>query len=155
VRAARGVGRDTVAEVVGWAEAVREWLSQWRQGRAEPSWWSVAPWAGTRQSSSGRRREEVEEVPGEPPSKPLSGVGTGVGLWGAHGFLGVVASDQVRCPVGVGLLLTCCSCALSGMSLRLPDPSRGAPRQERGAARRVAEVRGQVNDLFQDGWEAW
>ena len=83
----------------------------------------------------------MEEVPGEPPSKPLSGAGTGVGLWGAHGFLGVVASDQVRCPVGVGLLLTCCSCALSGMSLRLPDPSRGAPRQERGAARRVAETR--------------
>ena len=38
MRAARGVGLDTVAEVVGWAEAVREWLSRWRQGRAEPSW---------------------------------------------------------------------------------------------------------------------
>ena len=69
--------------------------------------------------------------------------------------MGVVASDQVRCPVGVGLLLTCCSCALSGMSLKLPDPSRGAPRQERGAARRMAEIRRQVNDLLEAGWEAW
>ena len=39
VCAARGVGLDTVAEVVERTEeTVREWLSQWRQGRAEPSW---------------------------------------------------------------------------------------------------------------------
>ena len=37
--AARGVGLDTVAEVVERTEeTVRDWLSQWRQGRAEPSW---------------------------------------------------------------------------------------------------------------------
>ena len=81
----------------------------------------------------------MEEVPGEPPSKPLSGAGAGVGLWGAHGFLGVVASDQVRCPVGVGLLLTCRSCALSGMSLRLPDPPRGGAATREG--RRQADGR--------------
>ena len=133
MRAARDVGLDTVAEVVGWAEAVREWLSRWRQGRAESSWWSGVPWARARQSSSGRRRDEVEEVPGEPPSKPLSGAGAGDGLWGARGFLGVVASDQVRCPVGVGLLLTCCSWALSGVSLRLPGLFVGR-RDEKGAS---------------------
>ena len=75
----------------------------------------------------------MEEVPGEPPSKPLSGAGAGVGLWGARGFLGVVASDQVRCPVGVGLLLTCCSWALSGVSLRLPGLFVGR-RDEKGAS---------------------
>ena len=75
----------------------------------------------------------MEEVPGEPPSKPLSGAGAGDGLWGARGFLGVVASDQVRCPVGVGLLLTCCSWALSGVSLRLPGLFVGR-RDEKGAS---------------------
>ena len=37
-----------------------------------------------------------------------------------------VESDQVRCPVQVGLLLTGCSCALSSMSLFCPTRSRGA-----------------------------
>ena len=39
VYAARGVGLDTVAEMVERAEGtVREWLSRWRQGQAGPSW---------------------------------------------------------------------------------------------------------------------
>ena len=37
VCAARGVGLDTVAEMVERAEGtVREWLSQWRQARLSP-----------------------------------------------------------------------------------------------------------------------
>ena len=37
--AARGVGLDTVAEIVERAEGtVREWLSRWRKGQAGPSW---------------------------------------------------------------------------------------------------------------------
>ncbi|WP_454931293.1 helix-turn-helix domain-containing protein [Actinomyces israelii] len=39
VCAARGVGLDTVAEIVERAEGtVREWLSRWRKGQAGPSW---------------------------------------------------------------------------------------------------------------------
>ena len=43
---------------------------------------------------------------------------------------------------------------LSGMSLRLPDPFVGR-RDEKAIARRMAEIRDQVNDLLQEGWEAW
>ena len=40
-----------------------------------------------------------------------------------------------------------------GMSLRLPDPFEGR-RDEKAIARRMAEIRRQVNDLLQEGWEA-
>ncbi|MCZ0856494.1 hypothetical protein OHJ16_00310 [Actinomyces israelii] len=40
-----------------------------------------------------------------------------------------------------------------GMSLRLPDPFEGR-RDEKAIARRMAEIRDQVADLLQEGWEA-
>ena len=40
------------------------------------------------------------------------------------------------------------------MSLKLPDPFVGR-RDEKAITRRMAEIRRQVNDLLQDGWEAW
>ena len=40
------------------------------------------------------------------------------------------------------------------MSLKLPDPFVGR-RDEKAIARRMAEIRDQVNDLLQEGWEAW
>ena len=39
-----------------------------------------------------------------------------------------------------------------GMSLRLPDPFEGR-RDEKAIARRMAEIRDQVADLLQEGWE--
>ena len=38
------------------------------------------------------------------------------------------------------------------MSLRLPDPFEGR-RDEKAITRRMAEIRDQVNDLLEDGWE--
>ena len=43
---------------------------------------------------------------------------------------------------------------LSGMSLRLPDPFVGR-RNEKAIARRMAEIRDQVANLLQDGWEVY
>ena len=43
---------------------------------------------------------------------------------------------------------------LPSMSLKLPDPFVGR-RDEKAIARRMAEIRDQVNDLLQEGWEAW
>ena len=52
VYAARGVGLDTVAEMVERAEeTVREWLSQWRQTRLSP---------GGNRSRRGQERGEAQ-----------------------------------------------------------------------------------------------
>ena len=40
------------------------------------------------------------------------------------------------------------------MSLRLPDPFVGR-RDEKAITKRMAEIRDQVNDLLEEGWEAW
>ena len=40
-----------------------------------------------------------------------------------------------------------------GMSFKLPDPFEGR-REEKAIARWMAEIRRQVNDLLQEGWEA-
>ena len=40
------------------------------------------------------------------------------------------------------------------MSLRLPDPFVGR-REEKAITKRMAEIRRQVNDLLEAGWEAW
>ena len=90
---------------------------------------------------------------GGDPEETAVGGGRRGRLLGRPRLLEDVASDQVRRPVQVGLLLTCCSCALSGMSLRLPDPFVGR-RDEKAVARRMAEIRRPVADLLQDGWEA-
>ena len=39
-----------------------------------------------------------------------------------------------------------------GMSFKLPDPFEGR-REEKAIARWMAEIRRQVNDLLQEGWE--
>ena len=66
--AARGVGLDTVAEMVERAEGtVREWLSQWRQARLNSV---VTGHAGNENAAKLKRaqKEELEEIPGKPPS---------------------------------------------------------------------------------------
>ena len=106
VYAARGVGLDTVAEMVERAEGtVREWLSQWRQARLGPR--------GNR-SRRGRERGEAQagaegrswrrfsvDRPRRQAPGPVSGTPRP---------LEDVASDQVRSRVQVRVLLTCCSC---------------------------------------------
>ena len=77
--AARGVGLDTVAEMVERTEGtVREWLSQWRQAR--PS--SVVNGHAVGGSAARLKRaqkEELEEILSRPPSE----AGAGAGFWDA------------------------------------------------------------------------
>ena len=106
VYAARGIGLDIIAEMVERAEeTVREWLSEWRRYRLSSV---VTGHAGNENAAKLKRaqKEELEEVFSKPPSES----GVKAGFWGVPA-LEDVASDQVRRPVRVGLLLTCCSCA--------------------------------------------
>ena len=123
VYAARGVGLDTVAEMVERAEGtVRKWLSQWRQTR--PS--SVVTGHAVGVSAARLKRaqkEELEEVFSKPPSES----GVKAGFWGVPA-LEDVASDQVRRPVQVGLLLPAAH-AFSGYEPQAARPVRGAPRR--------------------------
>ena len=138
VYAARGVGLDIIAEMVERAEGtVREWLSQWRQARLS----SVVTGHAVGENAAKLKRaqkKELEEILSRPPSE----AGVKAGFWDVPA-LEDVASDQVRRRVQVGLLLTCCSFALSGVSLRLPDPFEGR-RDEEAIARRMAEIRDQA-----------
>ena len=78
--AARGVGPDTVAEMVERAEGtVREWLSQWRRKRLR----SVVTGHAVGGSAARLKRAQKEEV----FSKPRSESGVKAGLWGARGSL--------------------------------------------------------------------
>ena len=136
--AARGVGLDTVAEMVERAEGtVRKWLSQWRQTR--PS--SVVTRHAVGVSAARLKRaqkEELEEVFSKPPSES----GVKAGLWDAHGSLRtsrlIRFGARYRSDSSYRLLMR-----FLGMSLRLPDPFEGR-RDEEAIARRMAEIRDQA-----------
>ena len=77
VYAARGVGLDTVAEMVERAEGtVRKWLSQWRKKRLQSV---VTGHAGNENAAKLKRaqKEELEEILGKPPSES----GVKAGFW--------------------------------------------------------------------------
>ena len=83
VYAWRGVGLDTVAEMVERAEeTVREWLSRWRRRRLV----SVVTGHAVGESAARPRRaqkDDVEETLRRPPSE----AGVRAGPWGARGSL--------------------------------------------------------------------
>ena len=87
--AARGVGLDTVAEMVERAEGtVREWLSQWRQARLN----SVVTGHAAGGNAVSLKRAQKEEL-GEILSKPPSEAGIKAGFWDVPALEDVV---QIR-----------------------------------------------------------
>ncbi|WP_285296988.1 helix-turn-helix domain-containing protein [Actinomyces israelii] len=77
VYAARGVGLDTVAEMVERAEGrVREWLSRWRQARLGSVVTGHAV-GGSAARLKRAQKEELEETLRRPPSE----AGAGAGFW--------------------------------------------------------------------------
>ena len=87
VYAARGVGLDTVAEMVERAEGtVREWLSQWRQTRLS----SVVTGHAVGENAAKLKRaqkEELEEILSRPPSE----AGVKAGFWDVPALKDVVS----------------------------------------------------------------
>ena len=87
VYAARGVGLDTVAEMVERAEGtVREWLSQWRQARLN----SVVTGHAAGGNAVSLKRAQKEEL-GEILSKPPSEAGIKAGFWDVPALKDVVS----------------------------------------------------------------
>ena len=118
--AARGVGPDTVAEMVERAEGtVREWLSQWRRKRLR----SVVTGHAVGVSAARLKRaqkEELEEVLSKPPSES----GVRAEFWDVPALRDVVQTGfgvEYRSDSSYRLLMR-----FLGMSLCCPDPFGGA-----------------------------
>ena len=123
VYAARGVGLDTVAEMVERAEGtVREWLSQWRQTR--PSSVVTGHAVGGNAARLKRaQKEELEEVFSKPPSES----GVKAGLWGVPAL-----KDVVQIKFGARYRPDSsrpAAHAFSGYEPQAARPVRGAPRR--------------------------
>ena len=148
VYAARGVGLDIIAEMVERAEeTVREWLSEWRRYRLSSV---VTGHAGNENAAKLKRaqKEELEEILGKPPSE----AGVKAGFWDVPALKDVVQIKfgvEYRSESSYRLLMR-----FLGMSFKLPDPF-DKRRDEKAIARRMAEIRDQVANLLQDGWEVY
>ena len=148
VYAARGVGLDIIAEMVERAEdTVREWLSEWRRYRLSSV---VTGHAGNENAAKLKRaqKEELEEILGKPPSE----AGVKAGFWDVPALKDVVQIKfgvEYKSESSYRLLMH-----FLGMSFKLPDPF-DKRRDEEAIARRMAEIRDQVADLLQDGWEVY
>ena len=146
--AARGVGLDTVAEMVERAEGtVREWLSQWRQTRLSSVVTGHAV-GGNAAKLKRAQKEELEEILRKPPSE----AGVKAGFWDVPALKDVVQIKfgvEYKSESSYRLLMH-----FLGMSFKLPDPF-DKRRDEKAIARRMAEIRDQVADLLQDGWEVY
>ena len=99
---------------------VRRWLSRWGGYRLGSV---VTGHAGDGNTAGlGRvQKKELGEILGRPPSRRVSGPGSGTSR-----LLEDVASGQVRRLLRVGLLLTCCSCASWERASASPTPSTSA-----------------------------
>ena len=148
VYAARGVGLDIIAEMVERAEGtVREWLSEWRRYRMGSV---VTGHAGNENAAKLKRaqKEELEEILSRPPSE----AGVKAGFWDVPALKDVVQIKfgvEYRSESSYRLLMR-----FLGMTFKLPDPF-DKRRDEKAIARRMAEIRRQVNDLLEEGWEVY
>ena len=148
VYAARGVGLDIIAEMVERTEkTVREWLSEWRRYRLGSV---VTGHAGNENAAKLRRaqKEELEEILSKPPSES----GVKAAFWDVPALRDVVQirfGVEYRSDSSYRLLMR-----FLGMSFKLPDPF-DKRRDEEAITRRMTEIRHQVNDLLQEGWEVY
>ena len=93
-----------------------------------PGWALVVTGHAVGGNAARLKRAQKGGAGGDPEETALGG-GCRGRLLGRPRLPEDVVSIKLRGRVQVRLLLTGCSCALSGMSLRLPDPSGGAARR--------------------------
>lgn len=144
----RGVGLDTVAEMVGrTVRTVREWLSGWRRSRLH----SVVTGHAGNQNAAKLTREQKEQLR-EVLSRPPEESGIQAAFWDVPALRDVVRTRfdvEYESDSSYQLLMR-----FLGMSFKLPDPF-DKRRDEEAVTRRMAEVRSEVASLLAEGWEVY
>lgn len=146
--ASRGVDISIIAEMVDRTDrTVRNWLSQWRLTRLH----SVVTGHADNQNAAKLTRtqkEELKTILAQPPSH----TGVHAKFWDVPAIRDVVKilfNTEYQSDSSYQLLLKFC-----GMSFKLPDPF-DKRRNETAITARMAEVKAQVTDLLNQGWEVY
>ncbi|WP_182482085.1 IS630 family transposase [Propionibacterium australiense] len=146
--ASEGVGLGIIAKMVERSEkTVREWLTDWQTSRMCSV---LTGHAGNQNAAKLTRtqKEDLKTVLAQPPSRS----GIDAEFWGVPALRDVVKilfDVEYESDSSYQLLLRFC-----GLSFKLPDPF-DKHRDERVIIRRMAEVKTQVNQLLEAGWEVY
>ena len=146
--ASRGVDVSIIAEMVERSvKTIREWLAGWRDSRMCSV---LTGHAGNQNAAKLTRaqKEDLKAVLAQPPSQS----GIDAEFWDVPAIRDVVKilfDVEYRSDSSYQLLLRFC-----GLSFKLPDPF-DEHRDEQAITRRMAEVKAQVKDLLDAGWEVY
>ncbi|AYW76874.1 IS630 family transposase [Propionibacterium acidifaciens] len=146
--ASQGVDVSIIAEMVERSvKTIREWLTGWRDSRMCSV---LTGHAGNQNAAKLTRaqKEELKAVLAQPPSQS----GIDAEFWDVPAIRDVVKilfDVEYESDSSYQLLLRFC-----GLSFKLPDPF-DKHRDEQAVTRRMVEVKAQVKDLLDAGWEVY
>ena len=146
--ASRGVDVSIIAEMVERSvKTIREWLAEWQDSRMCSV---LTGHAGNQNAAKLTRaqKEELTAVLARPPSQ----AGVHAEFWDVPAIRDVVKilfDVEYESDSSYQLLLRFC-----GLSFKLPDPF-DKHRDEQAVTRRMVEVKAQVKDLLDAGWEVY
>jgi len=146
--ASRGVDVSIIAEMVERSEkTIREWLADWQTSRMCSV---LTGHAGNQNAAKLTRtqKEDLKAVLAQPPSRS----GIDAEFWDVPALRDVVKiwfDVEYESDSSYQLLLRFC-----GLSFKLPDPF-DKHRDEKAITRRMTEVKVQVNQLLEAGWEVY
>ena len=146
--ASRGVDVSIIAEMVERSEkTIREWLTDWQTSRMCSV---LTGHAGNQNAAKLTRaqKEDLKTVLALPPSRS----GIDAEFWDVPALRDVVKilfDVEYESESSYQLLLRFC-----GLSFKLPDPF-DKHRDEQAITKRMAEVKTQVTDLLEAGWEVY
>ena len=146
--ASRGADASITAKMVDRTErTVQEWLAEWQATRVCSV---LTGHAGNQNAAKLTRaqKEELKAVLAQPPSRS----GIDAEFWDVPAIREVVKilfDARYESDSSYRLLLRFC-----GLSFKLPDPF-DKHRDEQAVTRRMVEVKAQVKDLLDAGWEVY
>ncbi|WP_315334996.1 IS630 family transposase [Propionibacterium acidifaciens] len=146
--ASRGVDVRIIAEMVERSvKTIREWLAEWQDSRMRSV---LTGHAGNQNAAEPARalKEDLKAILARPPSRS----GVHAEFWDVPAIRDVVKilfDVEYESDSSYQLLLRFC-----GLSFKLPDPF-DKHRDEQAVTRRMVEVKAQVKDLLDAGWEVY